>query len=85
MHDKTHEHAPTEGDLDDVVPFLDGLPRSYPALFIRKHSAAWLLRNRERNGLAPLVHFVGRQAFISKREFANWFRSRPSCVPRERR
>lgn len=68
---------PAPDTLADVAPFLD-LPETHPALFRAKGTAEWLLRNRDVNGLAAIIHFVGRTAYVSKSEFAAWFRSRPA-------
>jgi hypothetical protein len=78
MHLETPNPSATVQDLGDVVSFLGDLPKTFPTLFPKKNTGAWLLRNRHTNGLAPYIHFVGRQAFISKSDFANWFRSQPA-------
>jgi hypothetical protein len=67
----TAHHDP----LEDVVRFLD-LPNLYPKLFKSEHSAAWMLRRRDSNGLAAIIRWVGRTAFVSRSDFAAWFRSR---------
>lgn len=61
--------------LADVVPFME-LPKVYPQIFINKNTAGWLLRQRDRNGLAGIVRWVGRTPFVSRTDFAGWFRSR---------
>jgi len=72
----TNSTTPSGADpLADVVPFLD-LPQHYPQFFAARHSAAWLLRQRDRNGLATIVRWIGRTAFVSRADFASWFRSR---------
>lgn len=74
--------APLSSDpLADVVPFLT-LPKLHPNLFGAKNSAQWLLRQRESNGLAEHLRWVGRTAFISRGDFAAWFRSRSQPAPR---
>jgi hypothetical protein len=78
MHDQ--KHPPTSelnAELADVVPFRT-LPAKYPNIFVKPGTALWLLRNRRTNGLAAIIHFVGKQAFISQREFEAWFRGRPA-------
>jgi len=72
----------TPSDLDplaDVVPFLE-LPRHYPQFFAARHSAVWLLRKRDHNGLASVVRWLGRRAFISRADFAGWFHSRANRI-----
>jgi hypothetical protein len=70
--DTTH-HA--SDPLADVVPFFM-LPSLYRQLFPSKHTAAWLLRQRDANGLSQFIRWVGRTAFISRGDFAAWFKSR---------
>jgi hypothetical protein len=60
--------------LGDVIKWSD-LPAQYPVLFPKPSSAEWLIRNRERNGLAEIVFFVGRTAFVSRSDFARWVKS----------
>lgn len=72
--------------LADVVPFFE-LPKLYPGLFGAKHSATWLLRQRDANGLGEYVRWVGRTAFIGKADFARWFHDRtekPSVTDAQR-
>lgn len=76
----THTVPPTHADAaTDIIPFLDlPLPQHLPALFRKKSSAVWLLRQRNANGLASIIHFIGRTAYVSKAEFVTWFRARPA-------
>jgi hypothetical protein len=76
MHDKPQTSTPPP-DLGDVVAF-SALAKKYPNIFLKPGTAAWLLRNRHRNGLASRVHFVGRTAMISVADFGAWLRSRPA-------
>lgn len=75
MSDETQGPTP-KPDLGDVVPFLTGLPKTYPNIFTKPGTAEWLLRNRTANGLAEYIRFLGRRAFISQRDFERWFRGR---------
>lgn len=68
---------PASDPLADVVAFLD-LPKLYPQFFASRHSAGWLLRQRDRNGLAAIVRWIGRTAYVSRAEFATWFLARSS-------
>ena len=68
--------SPASDPLADVVDFKRDLPGRYPAVFKKPNTAEWLLRGRDRNGLAPYVRFVGRTAYITLSDFASWFRTR---------
>lgn len=72
MHTDDHQDPSS-----DLVPFFD-LAAVVPAAFPRKNSAAWLLRHRDRNGLAHIIRFVGRRPVVSKRDFLAWVRNRPA-------
>ncbi len=65
--------------LGEVVDFKKDLPVRHPALFKKPHTAEWLLRERQRNGLDKYVRFVGRTAFITMSDFTAWYRSRSTA------
>lgn len=72
MHDDHRQDAPS-----DLVSFYE-MPRHCQAAFPKKSTAAWLLRHRDRNGLAKIIRFVGRRPVVSKSEFLAWVRDRPA-------
>jgi hypothetical protein len=66
----------------DMVRFLEELPQEFPTFFPKTNSAAWLLRQRDVNGLSEIIRWVGRTAFVSRLEFARWVTTRCTQKPR---
>lgn len=83
-------HAPAPLGSDPLTDVVDGreLPKLYPQLFPNRNTLPWLMRRRDTNGLAEHLRWVGRTAYISKSDFAAWFRSRatrPATTEAQRR
>ncbi|GEM_PF-5057955 len=57
---------------DDLIP-VDMVPQQFPHLFDNKAQFAWLMRNRDKNGLHIAIVALGpRRLYLSKTRFAEW-------------